>query len=60
MEVRMFLTSAGTMNPLIVKGFRLDECVLRKERVASQELAMTAADIEKNQRFKSQRLSKVN
>jgi len=56
MEVRMFLTLAGTMNPLIVKGFRLDECVLRKKRVASQELAMAAAGTEKNQRFKSQRL----
>ena len=50
----MFLTLAGAMNPLIVEDSRLDEWILRKERVASQELA-TAADTEKDRRFRKRK-----
>jgi hypothetical protein len=38
---------------LIVKDSRLDEWVLRKERVASQERLMASAEIEKDWRFRS-------
>ena len=43
------------MNPLIVEDSRLDEWILRKERVASQKPVMTAADIEKVRRFRKRK-----